>query len=466
MRVAGVIAEYNPFHNGHKYQLDLLKKEYGYDAVVVVMSGDFVQRGAPALTDKFTRARMAIAGGADLVLQMPVAFSTASAEYFAQCGVRLLSELGIVNTLCFGAETPDLTLLSQTADVLLDEPQSYRQDLERYLKKGDSYPKAREKALKRLKPWAVGDVQTQSAISKEKTKKTHAAWNHISWEANNILAIEYVKAHKKIGTTMEILPIQRLGAYHDETFLQNGLEHNCNGNESANEAPKEKDESPAAGQNFASASAIRKALFDGVDLRQKEQVWMPQTSVYELYADDGRPLFLTEEDFFTLLKYRLLLLEREGKSLDCYWDCPEQLADRINNKFHDARSYAQLMELLKTKNYTYTRIARALTHILLGIRTPEFAVTMNLSDDTLYGRVLGFSEYGQGLIRRASKEGTLPLVTKTANAKKILNMSQYELFLQDIAASEVYRSVFEAKTGVNYTDDYRQNPLTNHSKFI
>ena len=147
MNVIGIIAEYNPFHNGHAYQIAHVKKNLHADYIVVAASGDYVQRGEPALLDKYTRARMALSSGADLVLELPVLWSTASAELFADAGISLFEKTGCVNGICFGAESGDLALLRRIADVLADEPAALKASLKRNLKSGNTFPKAREAAL-------------------------------------------------------------------------------------------------------------------------------------------------------------------------------------------------------------------------------------------------------------------------------------------------------------------------------
>ena len=133
MKVIGIIAEYNPFHNGHAYQIQKIKNELQADYVVIAMSGDFVQRGAPAIVDKYARAKMALNCGADLVIELPVLWATASAEYFAMAGVTLFDKLGCIDGICFGAETNDLAMLSMIANTLIEEPEIYRTALSAYL---------------------------------------------------------------------------------------------------------------------------------------------------------------------------------------------------------------------------------------------------------------------------------------------------------------------------------------------
>ena len=188
MKTVGIIAEYNPFHSGHQYQIAMARRLTGADFVVVVMSGDFVQRGEPAVFDKYTRTAMALEGGADLVLEMPVRFATSSAEDFAACGVALLDRLGLTDVLCFGSELGRLDLLEQAAGILAAEPEAFRQTLRQGLAAGMSFPKAREAALVR---------ELEACGLKEAGQDD---WQKVLSSPNNILGIEDLKALKRRGS--------------------------------------------------------------------------------------------------------------------------------------------------------------------------------------------------------------------------------------------------------------------------
>ena len=147
MRTAGIIAEYNPFHRGHEYQIQYTKEKLGADYVIIAMSGDYVQRGTPALLAKHARADMALRCGADLVLELPVSVCTASAEAFAMGGVSLLDGLGVVDLLCFGSESGEISALKELAEILVEEPEKYKTLLRNFLSQGLSFPAARSQAL-------------------------------------------------------------------------------------------------------------------------------------------------------------------------------------------------------------------------------------------------------------------------------------------------------------------------------
>lgn len=202
MKIIGIIAEYNPFHNGHAYQITTIRERTGADFVIVAMSGDFVQRGAPAILDKYARAQMALSCGADLVLELPALWATASAEHFAMAGVTLFEKMGLVDGICFGAETDNLPLLTAIADILADEPEAYRTLLASYLKTGAAFPKARASALADFV--AMHEMHLTDDL------------HEVLSSPNNILAIEYLKALRRRHSSMTPYLIRREGSgYHD-----------------------------------------------------------------------------------------------------------------------------------------------------------------------------------------------------------------------------------------------------------
>lgn len=209
MNVTGIIAEYNPFHNGHLYQLEKARNDTNADYLIVVMSGDFVQRGAPALIDKYTRAKMALENGADLVLELPVLWSTASAEYFAGAGIALLDRIGVTSAVCFGCETPDQAALLSLARFLAEEPSAYRSALNDALKKGMSYPAARAFAVQTsLSAPLSGDPSILASVTPELAETILAS-------PNNILGLEYCKALFRRNSQIRPVPIARIGSgYH------------------------------------------------------------------------------------------------------------------------------------------------------------------------------------------------------------------------------------------------------------
>lgn len=197
MRVNGIIAEYNPFHNGHGYHIDAAKKQNNADYTIIAMSGNFMQRGEPALIDKYKRAEMALLNGADLVLELPAFYSASSAEFFARGGVTLLDKLGVVDSLCFGSECGDVDVLRRIAEILADEPEKYVSSLRRYIKDGLSYPTARTNALLEYDP-------------------TLSNFHDVLSSPNNILGMEYIKTLILRKSSIQPVTTKRIGSsYHD-----------------------------------------------------------------------------------------------------------------------------------------------------------------------------------------------------------------------------------------------------------
>ena len=197
MKITGIIAEYNPFHNGHLYQIEQVKKN-GADYVVIVMSGNFLQRGTPAILDKWSRTQMALSCGADLIIELPAVLATASAQYFARGGVSILDKLGCIDTISFGCESDDISMIQTLSSYLSDEPDNYKEKLQHYLRDGNSFPKARALAL--------SDCLSAKTVA-------------FASSPNNILALEYCIALLERNSSMNILPIKREGSGYHDTFL-------------------------------------------------------------------------------------------------------------------------------------------------------------------------------------------------------------------------------------------------------
>lgn len=389
MRITGLIAEYNPFHNGHKYHIEQTKAITGADAVIVVMSGDFVQRGMPAILPKHMRAKAALEAGASVVLELPVCYATGSAEYFAYGAVLLLEKLGCVDSICFGSECGDMELLQKAANVLVDEPAEYREALHRFVRAGDSFPLARQKAL-------------AAYVSPE-----------VLSEPNNILGLEYLKALARIGSKMKPYTIRRVYSQYHDTDLQ---------------------------EEFSSATAIRKQILSG-----NMKVLAGQVPV-KFLADLQEASPLHANDFSLLLKYRLLAETKE--SLIAYADVSEDLANRIINRRNQFQNFEQFCLLLKTREITYSRISRALIHILLGLKN---------GDDTgiHYARVLGFCKRDRAVLAQIKRDGEVPMLTKLTAARTLDDAAQ-KMLATDAFASDLYESVVSDKYGTKFVNEYEK----------
>lgn len=409
MNTLGIIAEYNPFHCGHLYHLSRAKEESLADYVVVVMSGNYVQRGTPAATDKYTRARMALACGADLVLELPVRYATGSAREFASAGMQSLHALGAVNAVSFGCEQTSTAILDKIAAILAEKGEELEAEISVLLKKGLSYPAARSQVLT--------DRLSLSGMDKASLSSLLAA-------PNTILATEYLCAMKKMQWNPSCLVIERKGAgYHDS------LNHRlC--------LP-------------ASASGIRKSYAKTKDLSFLRDYIPPQA--YEiLHAAEKKSFPVTENDFSDYLFYALA--KETSKSLLSYEGITANLASRIMNSYGTYQSFQQFAAVLHTKNYTKTHIQRALLHIILDIR--KTARTAPLP----WLRVLGLKKSASHLLKSA----TLPVITKVADAEKLWepDSSASSLFKEDIRATHLYNHVLYSKFQTETLNEYRHGPVT------
>lgn len=357
MNIVGIIAEYNPFHYGHAFHLAQARRITGASHVIAVMSGNYVQRGVPAMFDKYTRAQAALQNGADLVLELPPCTATGSAEYFAEGAVRLLAGTGIVTDLCFGSECGDVTVLKPPAGILADEPEAYRTFLKQFLRAGKPYPEARMLALHQYDPAIPMDVLKSP---------------------NNLLGIEYLKALYRLKIPLRAHTVRRTGAsYHDRQMTD--------------------------ADTLASAGGIRQAfLKTHGKLTSGIRAQLPSCELYLPY--DGRAP-VTEDAFSLLLLDRLIQNPEEDLSL--YFDVTGELANRIRNHVDDFISFSQFTDLLKTRNLTRSSVSRALLHILLGIQKHEPVNVL---------RVLGFRREAAPLLKELSLHSRMPLVTSRPDA--------------------------------------------------
>lgn len=401
MKIVGIIAEYNPFHNGHRYQIARIRELTGADYVAVAMSGNFVQRGAPAIVDKYARTQMALCCGADVVFELPALWACASAEDFAMAGVTLFDRMGCVDTLCFGAETDDLLLLTDIAAILAEEPEPYRTALSTYIKEGRSFPAARHAALQDyLRESQLRDIPDDVLAS-----------------PNNILVLEYLKALKKRDSRITPLLIRREGAGYHSTELN---------------------------QPNTSATAIRRLLFSGnVPAALDLENYIPAEALPTLsgYLTEYPPL--SEEDFSQALGYQLLSHADTGFS--CFRGCNMDISNRLGNNLHDYRGFRQFCERNKSRDITYTRMSRILTQLLLSIRPEDDALGKEL-DYIPYLRILGFRKESAAVFSRIQKAASIPLISKLADAHRILSPDAMQVLKLDIFASEFYEQTLALRT--------------------
>lgn len=414
MKTVGIIAEYNPFHNGHKYHLKQAKALSGADYAVVVLSGDFTQRGVPSLVSKYARCEMALMGGADLVLELPVCFSLGSAEYFARGAVTLLDSLG-VDALCFGSECGDLSSLKLAADILHREPDEFKKLLLGHKRDGMSFPASRSLALSE---YIHSTLEEENIIG--------SSIDELLQSPNNILGIEYIKALLMRNSAMEVHTLLRQGSGYLDTSLSS--------------------------DSFCSALAVRRAIEQGMPLTSLTP-YLPENTLQILERELTLGFPVTADDFSSMLFYRLLGLRSQGYT--AFADVSPALSDKICNALEEYTSFSHFCgDVLKSKDLTYTRISRALFHILLGI-TEEFLREAASLKTACYARILGFRTASSGLLSTLSTDRT-PLLSKLADADKLLNPFGRTMFAQDVFASHLYEGIAAQKTGRTLEHEYRR----------
>ncbi|MDY3248980.1 MAG: nucleotidyltransferase family protein [Candidatus Choladocola sp.] len=415
MNAVGIVAEYNPFHTGHRYHLEQAKKCSGAEYCIVIMSPDFVQRGEPALFDKYTRTGMALMGGADLVLELPVCYATGSAEYFAQGSTALLQKLGVVSSLCFGSETDDPSLFPTVSEILNEEPEDYRTRLRDCLREGMTFPQARSAAL--------GDAYAEFLST-----------------PNNILGLEYCKALKKMNSSIHPHPIRRKGdGFHSESL--NG--------------------------EFCSATAIRSAVCGSL-LQYKNMADTGSTSpsteaVLSYIPEESRKLFLSSCS--TIVLPDDLMMHLTGKLLsrsafDDIFDISPELSDRIRTLRFSlmGNTWEETVTKLKTRQITEARIRRALLHLILGIDQVSVD-TFRKKGTVFYGRILGFRKSAAPLLHEIRQKADIPLISKTSRASLLLDDTGKQMWEQDLFASHLYRSIRAVRYHLPFRTEYEYSPV-------
>ena len=422
MKIVGLITEYNPFHAGHLYHMQQARELTGADYCVVLMSGSFVQRGEPAIFDKYLRTKTALLAGADLVLEIPAAFSTASAHEFAAYGVALLSAIG-VDAVVFGSECGQIEILKQAAYALNHESAEFQERLRKGLKAGLTYPQARAKALGETQAGGTSVENVEDFHANTDVTNSHI-WSSILNSPNNILGIEYLRAAEDLHSPMEFYTISREGrGYHEDTL---------------------------ADANFPSASAIRgiirNSLSKDKDLLDILASHLPAVT-HPAYTG-AVPVFV--DDFSGLLNATVLQMQATFSIADL---SPE-LAARLTKPPYFPLSFEERIQALKTRQLTYTRVSRALLHLVLGMREEDIS---RWKDEgyALYARILGFRRQSSPLLSCLHKKSSIPLITKMAEAAQSLAPSALALLEQEVYASHLYQTVRIKRGGV-FQNEYTE----------
>lgn len=396
MSTLGIIVEYNPFHNGHLYHLNEAKRITNATTTIAVMSGSFLQRGEPAIVDKWTRTKMALNQGVDLVIELPFIYSTQSADWFAFGSTFLLHHLGVENFV-FGSENNSIDKLHKIADVLQNEPANFKNYLKKELSLGHSYPKAISLSLEKY------FNNEDFAIS----------------TPNDILGIQYLTNLKKLNSNIKPYTIKRLHAnYHDQTITS---------------------------KDIASATAIRKEIFTTNSLASIKSV-VP-SSTYELLNQEWQANRINNWGNFL----NTLLIIANSKShfqMENIHGIEEGLEKRIKDNL-TINTFEDLVKNIKTKRYTVTKIQRSLLYVLLDI-TKEKIDNLNVAAGPSYIRVLGFNENGRSYLNKIKKSLQLPIITNISKNK----IPMLEL---DLIASNIYELGF--KQPVYNREEFKQAPI-------
>lgn len=365
MNIAGIIVEYNPLHNGHVIHIQKTKEVTKCDGVVAIMSGNFVQRGIPAILDKWTRTKMALLNGVDLVIELPVVYSISSAEFFAWGSMSLLNSLGIVDSLCFGSESGNISDIMSISDILANEPLKFKTSLKKFLTEGNTFPSARNLALYEY----LGNNQ-----------KNCLPFNNFFDASNNILGIEYCKNLLKLNSNIKPFTILREGSSYNSFALES---------------------------KFSSATAIRNYLQTNEDINHikyftPDSVW----NILESFKKSAYS-FKFEEKVLNYIKYKYI---SEIGNIQNIPEASEGLHNRINSFIIRSNNMNELIMNIKTKRYTYSRISRILYQYFLNFDTLNYDILRR--EPCPYARILGFNNIGREILKQMKTSSSIPIYTK------------------------------------------------------
>ncbi|UQZ36530.1 nucleotidyltransferase [Paenibacillus sp. PK3_47] len=411
MTTVGIVAEYNPLHNGHVHHFREAKKLSGADSTIVVMSGPFTQRGEPAAVSKQARTEMALHMGADLVIELPVAYAVQPAEWFAFGAAALLEATGVVDSLCFGSEAGTLGALLPLAGFLAEESSTLQEEIRRRMAEGSSFPAAYS---------AAAAAAWRSSAAEPAAEGADAG--ALLRQPNNSLGLHYLIALRRLNSSIRPLTVPRTGAgFHDPL---------------------------SPGSSIASATAIRRLLQDG----GSPAPYMPEYSLSILereHAAGRGPLSL--EDFRIPLRH--VLSTRTAAELRSLQDMNEGLENRLLRIMTELPEFTVngLLQALKSKRYTHTRLQRLLLHALLN-HSKEALLPDRLAQGPAYIRVLGFRASGRSLLKQMKQAATLPVVLSPAHFS-------HPMLQLDLQAAAVYAGAYSHPLRTDLYADYLQPPV-------
>jgi len=417
MKILGLITEYNPFHNGHLYHLNASKEITGATHTIAVMSGNFLQRGEPAIVHKWERAKMAVKSGVDLVIEIPTSYACATAELFAYGSVSLLNKLGAVNCISFGSEIGNIDLLSEVVDVLTSCSHEFEEILKSHVNLGFTFPVARSMAIikyfEEIKGYNAEKLISISDIIKN---------------PNNILGIEYLKAIKNLKSSITPYTITRKSAHYHSKDITN--------------------------TSIASATAIREHLFNNNALATLSSV-LPSTTFNILSTgiqNDIAPIFSTD------FQQSILSILRRSRLDDIknVFDVVEGLENRIFQCSNKANTLIELYNCIKSKRYTMTRIQRILMHILLNINKDDI-FQFNNNGGPQYARILAFNYKGREILQTLKSTSSIPIISNLKHYRP-QNKTAEQMLNIDIRATNIYSLAFKNVQSIPGQLDYITSP--------
>ena len=429
MNITGLIVEYNPFHNGHIYHLQKSLEKTNADASIAVMSGNFIQRGEPALFDKFSRAKAAVESGVDLVVELPSIYASQSAELFAKGSVSLLNSLGCVNSICFGSEEGNINALYLIASILCLEPQEFKEKLSSYLSEGMLFPTARNKALFdyiNSPDFSFGDNFNNIDLSEERL-------NDILSSSNNILGIEYIK--QLISLKSEIKPFT-IGRIHSE-YNSEEISGNIN---SATAVRKKLYEIISSKENNSSdIDELIKSIQTSTDITNS----IPESTLNMITSNIEKGFLPMYPEYF--FKTLISTIIRDKKNLESYFDISEGIENKIFKAALVAKDYEDLLNLIKSKRYTMTRIKRCLNNILLGITKDDMELAKGINTIP-YVRILAFNSKGREIIREIKKSSEIKIINKFSEVEHFMDDKNFKFLIEnDIKCTDIYNTIYYKK---------------------
>lgn len=399
MNLLGLVVEYNPFHNGHKYHLEKSKEITNATHTVAIMSGSFLQRGEPALFDKYTRAEMAVKNGVDLVIELPTLYACQSAEIFSHGAVATLNSLNCVNSLCFGSEEGNIDILQTISEILVKEPSDFKTTLKNFLDEGIVFPVARSKALyeyiKNNHLLELSEDELQQVLN----------------SSNNILGIEYIKSLIKLNSSIKPYTITRIASKYNSTDIES---------------------------NICSATAIRNSLKDNTDLKLIENV-VPLHTFNEInhkINTNFNPVF--DYMFYDLLSSTII---RDVDNLTKYFEVNEGIENKIYSNVFTSKNLEELINSTKSKRYTMTKIKRTLNNILLGINRDDVIKVKDL-DKVPYIRILAFNNKGREIIKKIKTSSDIEIITKFSKISHVDDPIFDTLIKYDLKSSNMYNLIY------------------------